>query len=231
MARLQDRARRPTSAARGRSENPGFSQRGDAVIVVTQRFPQYFLGMLAQQRRRNGIHDRCQAHAERRLNIRNGTRGRVRNLAEAVTVAHLRGVESLLDRAKIAAGHVGFLHLSHPVLEPIAREHFADDRAKRFFIGRTFLSVCEPGIDDEIRPLQYLDDQSAIQPVVCAGDIKRSDLFITSKLWCSFHKFERVRQQCLITINDLQCQYLDLFLIHWPFAFVDEVISIDYYFQ
>ncbi|CAF3474306.1 unnamed protein product [Rotaria socialis] len=55
------------------------------------------------------------------------------------------------------------------------------------------------------------------------GKIKRSDLFLTSKLWCSFHKFERVRQQCLITINDLQCQYLDLFLIHWPFAFVDQV--------
>ncbi len=63
------------------------------------------------------------------------------------------------------------------------------------------------------------------------GKIKRSDLFLTSKLWCSFHKFERVHQQCLITINDLQCQYLDLFLIHWPFAFVDEVILIYYYFQ
>ena len=54
--------------------------------------------------------------------------------------------------------------------------------------------------------------------------VQRSDLFLTSKLWCSFHKFERVRQQCLITIRDLQCQYLDLFLIHWPFAFVDQVI-------
>jgi len=56
------------------------------------------------------------------------------------------------------------------------------------------------------------------------GEIKRSDIFLTSKLWCSFFKSERVRQQCLITINDLQCQYLDLFLIHWPFAFVDQVI-------
>ncbi len=56
------------------------------------------------------------------------------------------------------------------------------------------------------------------------GRVKRTDLFITSKLWCSFHKFERVREQCLITINDLQCRYLDLFLIHWPFAFADEVI-------
>ena len=58
------------------------------------------------------------------------------------------------------------------------------------------------------------------------GQIKRSDVFITSKLWCSFHKFERVRQQCLMTINHLQCQYLDLFLIHWPFAFLDQVIFI-----
>ena len=58
------------------------------------------------------------------------------------------------------------------------------------------------------------------------GQIKRSDLFLTSKLWCSFHRFARVREQCLITINDLQCEYLDLFLIHWPFACVDQVISI-----
>ncbi|CAF1317504.1 unnamed protein product [Adineta steineri] len=54
------------------------------------------------------------------------------------------------------------------------------------------------------------------------GEIKRSDLYLTSKLWCTFHKSERVRQQCLATINDLQCQYLDLFLIHWPFAFIDK---------
>ncbi|UJR24745.1 hypothetical protein I4U23_006119 [Adineta vaga] len=53
------------------------------------------------------------------------------------------------------------------------------------------------------------------------NEIKRSDLFITGKLWCSFLKTERVRQQCLMSINDLQCQYLDLFLIHWPFAFAD----------
>ncbi|CAF2816681.1 unnamed protein product [Rotaria sp. Silwood2] len=54
------------------------------------------------------------------------------------------------------------------------------------------------------------------------GEIKRSDLFLTGKLWCSFYKSKRVREQCLITIDDLQCQYLDLFLIHWSFAFVDQ---------
>ncbi|CAF0952869.1 unnamed protein product [Adineta ricciae] len=54
------------------------------------------------------------------------------------------------------------------------------------------------------------------------GEIKRTDVFITGKLWCSFFKTERVRQQCIKSINDLQCQYLDLFLIHWPFAFIDQ---------
>ena len=53
--------------------------------------------------------------------------------------------------------------------------------------------------------------------------LTRSDLFLTSKLWCSFHRPNRVRQQCLMTIEQLQCQYLDLFLIHWPFAFQDQV--------
>jgi diketogulonate reductase-like aldo/keto reductase len=63
------------------------------------------------------------------------------------------------------------------------------------------------------------------------GEIKRSDLFLTSKLWSSFHKFERVKQQCLITINHLQCSYLDLFLIHWPFAFIDQVCFIRFFFS
>lgn len=52
--------------------------------------------------------------------------------------------------------------------------------------------------------------------------IKRSDLFLTSKLWCSFHKYQRVKQQCSISIDNLQCQYLDLFLIHWPISFIDQ---------
>lgn len=55
------------------------------------------------------------------------------------------------------------------------------------------------------------------------GTVQRSDLFITSKLWCTFHRPERVRQQCVVTINDLQCEYLDLFLIHWPMALADRV--------
>jgi len=50
-----------------------------------------------------------------------------------------------------------------------------------------------------------------------ATSIQRSDLFVTSKLWNSHHG--HVREACLKTLKDLQLEYLDLYLIHWPVAF------------
>jgi diketogulonate reductase-like aldo/keto reductase len=59
----------------------------------------------------------------------------------------------------------------------------------------------------------------AIQEAFKAGTLRREELFVTTKLWNSNHRPERVKPAFEASCRRLRLDYVDCYLIHTPFAF------------
>ena len=59
----------------------------------------------------------------------------------------------------------------------------------------------------------------ALQAGLAAAGIAREDIFVTTKLWNSNHRPKRVEPAFEASLDRLRLEYLDLYLIHTPFAF------------
>jgi alcohol dehydrogenase (NADP+) len=59
----------------------------------------------------------------------------------------------------------------------------------------------------------------ALQAGMAAGGLAREEVFVTTKLWNSNHRPERVEPAFTASMQRLGVSYLDLYLIHTPFAF------------
>jgi diketogulonate reductase-like aldo/keto reductase len=59
----------------------------------------------------------------------------------------------------------------------------------------------------------------AMQEVFAAGKIRREDVFVTTKLWNTNHRPERVLPAFEASLRRLQLDYVDCYLIHTPYAF------------
>lgn len=57
----------------------------------------------------------------------------------------------------------------------------------------------------------------ALADVYKSGLLRREDLHITSKVWNDRHREGEILVSCAETLRDLRTDYLDLYLVHWPF--------------
>jgi D-xylose reductase len=59
---------------------------------------------------------------------------------------------------------------------------------------------------------------TGITRAIAEGIVTRGDLFITSKLWNTFHRKQHVLQAAKRSLHDLNIQYFDLYLVHFPIS-------------
>ncbi|KAJ9048560.1 hypothetical protein DSO57_1033879 [Entomophthora muscae] len=61
-------------------------------------------------------------------------------------------------------------------------------------------------------------NEHEIGQAIAESEVQREDIFITSKLWNAFHEPQHVEPALDRSLKHLQLEYLDLYLMHWPYA-------------
>jgi len=64
--------------------------------------------------------------------------------------------------------------------------------------------------NDEVEVGQAINEQ------ITNGKIKREDIFVTTKVWNTFHSKAKTVEAVNLALKKLNLKYIDLMLIHWP---------------
>ena len=65
---------------------------------------------------------------------------------------------------------------------------------------------------------QIYNNAQRMGEAIRASDVPRSEFFLTSKIWASHRSYESAREAYEMILTQMQTDYLDLLLIHWPAA-------------
>jgi D-xylose reductase len=75
---------------------------------------------------------------------------------------------------------------------------------------RLFDGACDYGNEKEAG--------QGVAKAIADGLVKRSELFLVSKLWATFHEGDRVEPICRRQLSDWGIDYFDLYIVHFPVA-------------
>lgn len=93
----------------------------------------------------------------------------------------------------------------------VAQDTCADTVYEAIKVGYRHLdSACDYGNEQQVG--------EGIARAIAAGLCTREELWITSKLWNTYHAKAHVGAALQRTLDDLQLEYLDLYMIHFPIA-------------
>ncbi|MHC2068729.1 aldo/keto reductase [Bremerella sp. T1] len=93
----------------------------------------------------------------------------------------------------------------------IDKSHCADVIVAAAKAGyRHFDCACDYGNEQEVG--------QGLKRIVDEGIATRDELWITSKLWNTYHAKEHVRPACEKSLSDLGLDYVDLYLVHFPIS-------------
>lgn len=62
----------------------------------------------------------------------------------------------------------------------------------------------------------YYGNEQWVGQAIKESDVKREDIFVTSKLWNNVRGYDETKAAFQATLTKLGLTYLDMFLIHWP---------------
>ena len=61
-------------------------------------------------------------------------------------------------------------------------------------------------------------NEAEVGNAIAKSSVKREDIFLTTKVWIEHYGYEEAKKSVLLSMEKLQTSYLDLILLHQPFA-------------